>query len=147
MKDNISKDEHYWTGNTDEGGRSAWRGYAFELLCRLHLRQIKKALGISGVSTTTTSWRSKESKPGAQVDLVIRRKDGVTNLCEMKYTKQPFVIDKAYSDVLMNKKMVFYTEAGSRQTVHLTMVTTYGVARKGYFGTIQSEVTLDDLFD
>ena len=146
MRDNLTKDEHFWTGNTDEGSRNAWRGYAFELLCRLHLRQINKTLGISGVSTTTSSWRSKESKPGAQIDLVIRRKDGIINLCEMKYTKHPFVIDKAYSGVLENKKMVFYIETGSRQAVHLTMITTYGVAKKGYFGTIQSEVTLDDLF-
>ena len=146
MKDSKAKDEHYWAGNIDDGSRYAWRGYAFELLCRLHLSQIKKALGISGVSTATSSWRSKESKPGAQIDMVIRRKDGITNLCEMKYAKQPFVIDKAYSDILMNKKMVFYMETGSRQAVHLTMVTTYGVAKKSYFGTIQSEVTLDDLF-
>jgi len=147
MKDNITKDEYYWTGNTDKGSRYAWRGYAFEILCRLHLRQIKKALGISGVSTITTSWCSKDSKPGAQIDMIIRRKDGIINLCEMKYTNQPFIIDKAYSEVLTNKKKVFYMETSSRQTVHLTMITTYGVSKKGYFGTVQSEVTLDDLFD
>jgi len=146
MKNNISEDEFYWTNNLDSGSHNAWRGFAFEQLCRSHLRQIKKALGIAGVSTTTSSWRSKASKPGAQVDLVIRRKDGVTNLCELKYTKHPYEITESYAKVLDNKKMVFYRETGIKGGVHLTMITTFGLAKKGYFGIVQSEVKLDDLF-
>jgi len=146
MKDNETEDEYYWTNNMDSGSHNAWRGYAFELLCRMHLRQVKRALGISGVSTITSSWRSKASNPGAQIDLVIRRKDGITNLCEMKYTKHPYEITKSFSDILSNKKMAFYMETGINTGVHLTMITTFGLAKKGYFGTVQSEVTLDDLF-
>jgi len=147
MKNNETEDEYYWTNNMDSGSHNAWRGYAFELLCRMHIRQVKKALGISGVSTTTSSWRSKASNPGAQIDLVIRRKDGITNLCEMKYTKHPYEITKSYSDILSNKKMAFYLETGINSGVHLTMITSFGLAKKGYFGTVQSEITLDDLFD
>ncbi|MCL2662862.1 MAG: ATP-binding protein [Oscillospiraceae bacterium] len=146
MKDCETEDENYWTNNMDSGSHNAWRGYAFELLCRIHLRQVKKVLGISGVSTTTSSWRSKASKPGAQIDLVIRRKDGITNLCEMKYTKHPYEITKSYSDTLNNKKMVFCMETGINNGIHLTMITSFGLAKKGYFGTVQSEITLDDLF-
>ena len=148
MKNRRSKDEHFWAGNVDEGGRNAWRGYAFEQLCRIHLRQVKKALGISGVSTVTASWRSKTSKPGAQIDLVIRRKDGVTNLCEMKYTKTPFEITESYANALRNKQIAFCAETGIQNGIHLTMITTFGITRdKGYISSIQSEVTLDDLFE
>jgi len=77
---------------------------------------------------------------------VIRRKDGVTNLCELKYTRHPYEITESYSKVLENKKMVFYSETGINGGVHLTMITTFGLAKKGYFGTVQSEVKLDDLF-
>jgi len=63
MKDNDTKDEYHWTGNLNDGARNA-----FEQLCHLYLRQIKKALGISGVSTETSSWRSKAAKPGAEID-------------------------------------------------------------------------------
>ena len=146
MKDNVDKDENYWMSNLDEGARNAWRGYAFEQLCRMHLGHIKKALGISGVSTATSSWRSKTSVPGAQIDLVIRRKDGITNLCEIKYTRYPFEISKSYADVLEKKRMAFFMETGINNGVHLTMITTYGLAKKGYFSTVHSEVTLDDLF-
>jgi len=147
MKDNNRKDEHFWVGNMDDGSRNAWRGHAFELLCRIHLKQIKKALGISGVSTETSSWRSSHSKPGTQVDLVIRRKDRITNLCEMKCTNKTFVITKEYSDVLHNKKVAFIKETGIQYGIHLTMITTYGISRTGYIGSINSEVTMDDLFD
>jgi len=147
IKDNVKKDEHFWTGNINDGSRNAWRGYAFEQLCRIHLRQIKKALGISGVSTETSSWRSSHSKPGAQVDLVIQRKDRITNLCEMKYTNKSFVITKSYADELQNKKHAFMEETGIKYGIHLTMVTTYGVSKSGYISSINSEVTLNDLFD
>jgi len=147
MKDNTNKDEHFWSGNMDDGSRNAWRGYAFEQLCRLHLKQIKKALGISGVSTITSSWRSSNSKPGAQVDLVIRRKDRVTNLCEIKYVNKPFVIDKKYADVLHNKKVAFIEETGIKYGIHLTMITTHGISRSGYISSITSEVLLDDFFE
>jgi len=30
--------------------------------------------------------------------------------------------------------------------VPYTMITTYGVAKKGYFASVQSEIILDDLF-
>jgi len=146
MKSNNTKDEYFWTNYIDDGGHRAWSGFSFELLCRIHIRQIKIKLGIHGVSTNTTSWRSKGVTPGAQIDLVISRKDGVINLCEVKYSKHPYEITKSYAGELERKKSVFSMETGSRQALHTTMITTYGVARKGYFTMAQSEVSLDDLF-
>jgi len=57
------------------------------------------------------------------------------------------VITKSYSEVLNNKRIAFQMETGIQYGVHLTMITTYGVAKSGYFGIVHSEVTLDDLFD
>jgi len=56
------------------------------------------------------------------------------------------VIDKDYDKALRNKRSAFKTESKTRKTIHITMVTTYGVKRNIYSGNIQSEVTLDDLF-
>ncbi|MDR1495578.1 MAG: AAA family ATPase [Clostridiales Family XIII bacterium] len=147
MRGNDSKDEYYWTNYAEDGGHRAWSGYAFEQVCRAHLRQIKQALGIAGVSTRVSAWRSSDSKPSAQIDLVIDRRDGVVNLCEMKYTKHPYTINLDEANALERKRGVFMTETGSRSAVHITMVTTYGLDRKGYFGTAQSEVTMADLFE
>ena len=146
VKDNHSRDEYYWTNLLEDGGRRAWSGYAFELLCLRHLPQIKQKLGISGISTDVFSWRSKASRPGAQVDLLISRRDGVINLCEMKYSLHPITLTAKDDQDLQNKRMAFYAETGTRKAVHITMVTTYGVTEKGYRASVQSQVVLDDLY-
>jgi hypothetical protein len=146
MKNNNTKDEYFWTNYNEDGGYRAWSGYTFELVCRSHLRQLKQSLGISGVSTSVSSWRSKEMTPKAQIDLVIARRDGVINLCEMKYTKHPYTIDKAEAEALERKKNAFAAETETRSALHITMVTTYGLEQKGYFSLAQSQITMDDLF-
>ncbi len=56
--------EKFWQQNTSSQSLSTWRGYAFENVCFNHIEQIKKALGISGVITTSSAWskRSEDSK-------------------------------------------------------------------------------------
>ena len=146
MKNNDTKDDYYWTNYAEDGGHRAWSGYAFERLCRIHIRQIKEKLGILGVSTETATWRSKEASPDAQIDLLISRRDGVINLCEMKYARHPYTITKAEAAELERKKSVFLMETGTKSAVHITMVTTWGLEQKGYYSIAQSEIVLNDLF-
>lgn len=40
----------------------------------------------------------------------------------------------------------FRRATGTKKAVHLTMITTYGVQPGGYADDIQSQVTMDDLF-
>jgi transposase-like protein len=44
------------------GLKFAISGYAFEQVCLAHIKEIKKALGISGVQTTSASWVKKAQK-------------------------------------------------------------------------------------
>jgi AAA+ ATPase superfamily predicted ATPase len=146
VRDNDTRDEYYWTNLIDDGGRRAWSGHAFEQLCLHHIPQIKHKLGISGISTEAFTWRSNEYSPGAQIDLLIDRRDGVINLCEMKYSLNPFTISMKYDQELQQKRMALLGETGTRKAIHITMVTTYGLTEKGYRASVQSQVTLDDLF-
>lgn len=146
IRSNKFDDEHAWSNLIDNARHRAWSGYAFEQVCMAHVKQLKSKLGISGVLTHTASWRSQKSDPGAQVDLLINRNDNVINLCEMKYANTEFVIDKKQDENLRNKKETFIRETKTRKTVHLTMVTTYGIKRNEYSGLIQSEIKMDDLF-
>jgi hypothetical protein len=141
-----SDDEHFWTNYLLDPSHKSWCGYAFERLCMDHVGKIKEKLGISGVLTNIYSWRSKESKPGAQIDLVIERKDGVINLCEMKFSMQPYSITAGEDEALHRRREVFRNETGTKSALHQTMVTTYGVKVNAYKNNIQSEVILDDLF-
>jgi AAA+ ATPase superfamily predicted ATPase len=145
MEDNT--DEHFWSTTLNSGVRRAWSGYSFELVCLSHINQIKKALGISGVNSDVSSWRSKTADPGAQIDLIIDRADHIINLCELKYSNTIFSIDKAYDKKLLTKRSAFAEETKTKKGLHQTMVTTYGISKNAYSGAIQSEVTMDALFE
>ncbi|MDR2956803.1 MAG: hypothetical protein LBU61_01290 [Coriobacteriales bacterium] len=147
VENNNTKDEYFWTNRLDDGGRRAWSGHDFEQLCLHHVSQMKNELGISGVSTSVYTWRSIKARPGVQIDLLIDRKDGVINLCEMKFSLHPISISKQIDQDLQLKRSTFLAETNTRKAIHTTMVTTYGLTESGYRAAVQSEVTLDDLFD
>jgi hypothetical protein len=48
---------------------------------------------------------------------------------------------------MRNKRAAFKRDTKTRKSVHVTYVTTFGLAKNRYSGEVQSEVTLDDLFD
>ena len=138
--------ERFWSDNYQGGRVHAWEGYAFEIVCLLHIAQIRQALGIPGVAHDVSAWRSKHSDPGAQIDLVIDRADGIISLCEMKYGRKPFEIDKTYDGVLRNKMASFADETKTRKALHMTLVSPFGVKRNAYWQVLQSVVSADDLF-
>lgn len=146
LQNKTITDENYWANNLNTPSRNTWRGYAFEQVCLLHTKQIRQKLGISGVTTYSSSWRSRDVALGAQIDLVIDRNDRIINLCEMKYADKEYAITKDYDAVLRNKRGTFIEETQTRKTIHTTMITTYGMKRNEYWGNIQSEITMDDLF-
>lgn len=147
--DGATADEHFWQTMAQSPARSAWRGLAFERLCLQHVRQIKSALGISGIHAECYAWRHEpdEAVPeGAQIDLLIERSDGVTNICEMKFGADRYVMDERTESELSRKLSVFQAVTKTRQALHLTLVTSFGLMRNKHSGRVQSEVTLDDLF-
>ena len=146
MRDRSNNDEAFWLKYLEGGGHNAWSGYAFEMVCLWHIPQIKAALGITGVIATVSGWRSETTDPSAQVYLVIARRDGVTNLCEMKYAATPYAITKDDSAALRRKRAAFAAETKTTDAIHLTMVTVQGITQNAYANDIQSQVTADDLF-
>ncbi|MBR4327552.1 MAG: ATP-binding protein [Bacteroidales bacterium] len=129
---------------------SAWYGYSFEVLCLLHVEQIKRAIGIGGVITNVCSWNTVPNKElgteGAQIDLVIDRTDNTINLCEMKFSKAKYAITKRYYDQLNDRVEIFRQNTKTNKTLHTTLVTTLGMKPNMYSSAVQSEVRLDDLF-
>jgi hypothetical protein len=123
-----------------------WRGYAFEQVCLSHVRRIRIALGIDGVINHASSWRSEESSPGAQIDLVIDRNDGVISLCEMKYADEEYTLKKDEDAALRNRRNVFIAETGTKKAVQIVLVTPVGLSQGAYGQTVQTVVTEEDLF-
>ena len=85
----------FWLSNIGSQNIVTWRGLAFEHVCFNHIKQIKKALGISGVSTNQSAWsKRKGEETGTQIDMIIERKDNIVNMCEMKFYGEEFSVDK-----------------------------------------------------
>jgi hypothetical protein len=128
----------------------AWSGYAFEGICLKYVGLIKRALGIEAVETVESSWYHRtgvKAERGAQIDLVIDRKDATINLCEMKFCDGEFAIDKRYAADLRHKRDVFRRVTGTRKTVLLTLVTTHGLANNAYARElVDKTLTMDALF-
>ena len=131
----------------DTGKYMNWRGHAFEVLCLYHIEQIKKALGISGVKTNEYSWISSKKAGGAQIDLVIERADGITNLCEEKFTDTPLSITSKDEEELLNKIEVFKQETKKKNALKLVMISAEGIKGSAHTEHITKVLTMDDLFD
>ena len=153
VKDANDMDETLWTDIIDSPSHRTWTGYAFEQVCLHHIRQIKQALGISGIQCSICSWQTasrvdsdRNKHGGGQIDLVIDRRDQTINLCEMKFSMGKYEITPQYIRHLTDRRELFRRTTGTSKALHLTMVTTYGIAHNAQSGMIQSEVTMADLF-
>ena len=142
-------DENFWSSTSLSPRQKAWAGIAFERVCLGHIRQLKSALGISGVVTHVGSWRhvaDDENPIGAQIDLLIDRADNVIDICEMKFVEGAFVLGKKESDGLVNRRNVFAAVTGTMKSLHLVMITSGNLVENSHSGIVQSRVCLDDLF-
>lgn len=139
-------DPHYWSNMLGTTMMNSWLGLAFERVCMLHIPQIKQALGISGIHTEYYSWRSKQSSPAAQIDIIIERADQMINLCEVKYSEYPYTINKNEEARMRTRMGVFCNETACRKGILPTFITTFGLNRNTHSGMIINEVTMDDLF-
>jgi len=147
IQKNEYNDELFWTNSLDTPLHNTWAGYAFEMLALQNIVDIKKALGITGIQSSVSAWRSETSVPAAQIDLVINRKDGIINLLEIKYSNKKFTITKEYEENLRNKIFAFKAETRTLKAVHLLMFTTFGLNKNKHSEIVQKELILNDLFN
>lgn len=138
--------EKNWSFLIDNPTHRAWSGYAFEQICLYHTKQLKQALGISGIDTQIFSWKSTTTDPGAQIDLIIDRRDQTINICEIKFSMAEFNIDKKTDLNLRNKILAFKTETKTKKSIFLTMITPFGIKKNEYAGNIQNNLNMDMLF-
>ena len=137
-----------WINISDSQAVITWRGLSFENVCFNHVRQIKFALGISGVSTNESLWSKKgtNDSEGAQIDLIIERKDNIVNMCEIKFYGDEFVADKECHFSLIRKERLLREILPKKVSIHNTLITTFGLRHIEYFSDFVNTITLDDLF-
>ena len=139
------KGEHFLASSADSRFVGTWEGLAFERVCLMHVDEIKKALQIGGVVCEVLPWRSSGGEH-VQIDMLINRNDGVINLCEMKFSREPYELTADELARMQRRRRVFKDETGTRKAVHLTLVVSPELKKNAYAYDIQSTVTIDDLF-
>ena len=76
------------------------------------------------------------------------RRDKIVSLFEIKFSINVFSIDKKYAEELRHKISAFKQETGTRKSVFLTFITTFGLKSNQYsMGLVQNDLTMDSLFE
>ena len=156
LHEEHSYDENFWLHHFLSPQVQSWEGNTFELVCLLHLPQIKKSLGISGMETRISCWRylpnkttsSRQDLPaqGAQIDLLIERADRIIHLCEIKFSEGRFSISKEYERHLRERMEIFRQVTQAKSALVHTFITPRGIAPGTHRGIVHSEVTAEGLF-
>lgn len=148
IENNTSKDEDFWTHRLQSAKIRTWQGLTFEIVCLQHLNQIKSALGIAGIASEASIWRSDDAEMGkAQIDLLIKRADRIIDLCEIKFSTEKFAIDKDYAERIRDRTALFRSKSKTRYGLANVFITTFGVVRGKNSGVVDKEITVDQLFD
>ena len=139
-------DEQFWMHHQATQSVAVWRGLSFENICFLHVRQIKHALGISGVRSSQSAWLLQKEDENAQIDLMIERDDRVINACEIKFYSDMFTVNNTYYRELLRRQGILVEHISPKTAVYQTLISTYGLKKNEYSGIFSQVVTLDDLF-
>ena len=146
IKENHNKS---WERIVTTQSYKSWSGFAFENICHIHIEQIKKMLGISGVPTETHYWSyKKEGEQGTQIDMIIEHTNGSKNIdiVECKYYNGKFVIDKNYKEKLQEKINIFDRETKYKYNIRLIIITSNGIEKnEHYVDIVNVSLELSDM--
>jgi len=140
----------YWEKIHTSPSWYSWAGYAFEAICMEHISQINESLRLTPTAIPG-NWKYMPKKGdnghGAQIDLLFDRDDGAITLCEIKYTREPFTIDREYAQKLQHKIEVFQKVTRTHKQLFFSMISANGLKPTAYSkNLVQGIVTLSDLF-
>ena len=141
----LMQNRNYFLGIYQSQKYKIWTGYAFENLAHNHILELKEALGIGAVFTTSHYWRyvpKEAEEQGVQIDLLLIRADGVANIIECKFTNKPFVIGKKYASELESKMTVFNEQTNYKFMTTVVMFTLNRVAENEYSGYLLGDDVL-----
>ena len=137
----------FWKHNVNNPIINSWRGLAFENICFQHKAYIKRHMKIEAISSEESNYIDlKNENKNAQIDLLIRRADNITNICEIKFYSYPISVDKNYYLNLLNKEKVILDKLNKKESTSFVLITTFGIIKNEYSDMFTHVLTIDDLF-
>ncbi len=150
IEENQGFGQNSWQNISQTQSWKSWSGYAFENLALRHISQIKKALGISGINTETSSFYQKgnQTQQGVQIDLLIDRNDHAINLCELKFYNSPIVLTKAMATELRTKLALFRAASQTNKQIFITLIAPFGIIpNEQSIGLLDAAIGMDIFFE
>ncbi len=147
--ESISQD--FWLHQQSSAKFKSWAGYVFESVVFRHIRQVIKALHLSVVAEKASYWSHHPGKfgseKGAQIDLVIDRRDQCINLCEVKFWASEYTVTEAVAKQLTHRREIFKQQLNTKKSLFNTLITPYGAPKnKHYLSSVENQLTLEALF-
>ena len=149
MELNRPQGKDIWQQLSQTATFTAWSGYAFESICLKHIEPVKKALGISGIYSSASSFYQKGNaeQEGVQIDLLLDRNDHSINLFEIKFYNKPYTLTKEYAESLRQKMWRFQAITKTNKQINWVMISSFGLVKNQYsLGLIINEFQLENLF-
>jgi len=143
---NTEHNEHYWSEYFESQSCVVWKGFAFEKFCFSHIDYVKRALGIEGVSTSHSSYRSTDKNNGNQIDLVISRNDNIVNVCELKFYAVKYNVDKEEYEKIKARENTIKNLIPKTCCTRNVLISTFGTVENGYSKVFSNIITLEDFF-
>ena len=143
---NRVTDEHFWRNALGTPEQNNWYGLIFERVCLWHERQIVRGLRLDAIRHDYYAWRSQNSKPAVQIDLVIDRADGMATICEMKYSKDDYTLTEGEYKKIVHRMETFQKETGYKGGVQASIVTTFSLQNNMYSEISPIPITMNELF-
>ena len=149
IEHNKDSGDETWNQLSQTQAAKIWWGYAYENTCLKHLPNIKKALGITGVYTQSSTFFQKgnEEEKGAQIDLILDRNDQIINLFEIKFYNTEFTLSETEANSLRNQMWTFKEKTKTKKHLMIVILTTFGMTHNKYsLGLVENILTMDALF-
>ena len=102
-----------------------WAGLSFERFAWDHAHVVAARLGHDFTEVGSFWQRPTKRKQGVQVDLLIGCEDGVTLLCECKWSRTPIGMQAVHD---LRKKIALFPN-GNRHTLEPVLIASGGVTR------------------
>ena len=78
--------------------------------------------------------------------MIIERADGITDICEMKYSRYEYTQNAEESSKLEHRIQSFQAEYPNHEAIQTVLVTTKGLTQGEHSGDFNKVLTLKDLF-
>ncbi len=149
MKSQKSNINNVWKEISQTQSYKIWLGYSFEYIVFKHLNAIKNKIGIAGIHTEVgIHYYNIGAANAMQIDLLLDRNDNTISYIEVKFTVDPYSLDKKKYEQLKEKIQRFKTLNGVNKYIECIFITNDSIKETAYANEIiDKNIVLNDLFE